>query len=63
MLSMLWSIDRCEKREFADQNHMTVSRAQVSTYRGSVIFEVIRPQVINFVLIAGSTPIGFLCSG
>ena len=26
-------------------------------------FEIIRPQVTSFVLITGSTPIGFLCGG
>ena len=32
----LWSIDSCQKRVFADQYHMTVSLAQVSTYPGNV---------------------------
>ena len=63
MLSMLWSINRCQKRASADKYHMTVSRAQVSSYRGYMIFEVICPQVTSFVLITGSTPTGFLCSG
>ena len=31
---MLWSIDSCENRVSADQYHMKVSRAQVSTHRG-----------------------------
>ena len=53
----------CQKRASADQNHMTVSRAQVSSYRGYLIFEIIRTQVTSFVLITGSTPIAFLCSG
>ena len=30
---MLWSIDSCQNRVFADQYHMTVQRAQVSTHR------------------------------
>lgn len=42
---------------------MTVLRVQVSSYRGYMIFEVILPQVTSFVLITGSTPIGFLCIG
>ena len=29
---MFWSIDRCQNRVPADQYHLTVSRAQVSTY-------------------------------
>ena len=39
---------------------MTGSRAQVSTHRGYVFFEVYRSQVSSFQLIAGSTLIGFL---
>ena len=42
--SMLWSIDSCQNRVSADQYHLTVSRAQVSTHRGRVFFEVIRWQ-------------------
>ena len=40
--SMLSSIDSCQNRVSADQYHLTVSRAQVSTHRGRVFFEVIR---------------------
>ena len=36
--SMLWSIDSCQNRVSADQYHLTVSRAQVSTHRGRVSF-------------------------
>ena len=36
--SMLWSIDSCQNRVSADQYHLTVSRAQVSTHRGQVLF-------------------------
>ena len=36
--SMLWSIDSCQNRVSADQYHLTVSRAQVSTHRGQVFF-------------------------
>ena len=40
--SMLRSIDSCQNRASADQYHLTVARAQVSTHRGRVFFEVIR---------------------
>ena len=46
--SMLWSIDSCQNRVSADQYHITVPRAQVSTHRGRVIFEVIRWQITSF---------------
>ena len=36
--SMLWSIDSCQNRVSADQYHLTISRAQVSTHRGRVSF-------------------------
>ena len=36
--SMLSSIDSCQNRVSADQYHLTVSRAQVSTHRGRVSF-------------------------
>ena len=45
---MLWSIDSCQNRVSADQYHMTVPRAQVSTHRGRVFFEVIRWQITSF---------------
>ena len=51
--SMLWSIDRCQNRVSA------ISRAQVSTHRGQVFFEVIRSQVTSFQMIAGSSL--FMC--
>ena len=53
--SMLWSIDSCQNRVSADQYHLTVSWAQVSTHRGQVFFEVIRWQVTSFQMIAGSS--------
>ena len=53
--SMFWSIDSCQIRVPADQYHLTVSRAQVSTRRGQVFFEVIRWQVTSFQMIAGSS--------
>ena len=46
--SMLWSIDSCQNRVSADQYHLTVLRAQVSTHRGGVFFEVIRWQITSF---------------
>ena len=52
--SMLWSIDSCQNKVSADQYHLTVSRAQVSTHRGRVFFEVIRWQFIRFQMIADS---------
>ena len=52
--SMLWSIDSCQNRVSADQYHLTVSRAQVSTHQGRVFFEVIRWQCTRFQMIAGS---------
>ena len=36
--SMLWSIDSCQNGVSADQCHLTVSRAKVSTHRGQVFF-------------------------
>ena len=36
--SMLWSIDSCQNRVSADQYHLTVSRAQVSTHQGRALF-------------------------
>ena len=54
-ISMFWSIDSCQNRVPADQYHLTVSRAQVSTHRSQVFFEVIRWQVTSFQMIAGSS--------
>ena len=45
---MLWSIDSYQNRVSADQYHLTVPRAQVSTYRNWVFFEVIRWQFTSF---------------
>ena len=53
--SMLWSIDSCQNGVSADQCHLTVSRAKVSTHRGQVFFEVIRWQGTGFQMIAGSS--------
>ena len=45
---MLWSIDSCENRVSADQYHMTVPRAQVSTHWGRVFLEVFCWQITSF---------------
>ena len=52
--SMLSSIDSCQNRVSADQYHLTVSWAQVSTHQGRVFFEVIRWQFTRFQMILGS---------
>ena len=52
---MLWSIESCQNRVLADQYHLTVLRAQVSTHRGRVFFEIFRRQVTSFEKIAGSS--------
>ena len=52
---MLWSIDSCQNKVSADQYHLSESRAQVSTHRGQVFFEVIRWQGTGFQMIAGSS--------
>ena len=41
-ISILCSIDRCQNRVSADQCRMTVSRAQVPTHCGHVLFDVFR---------------------
>ena len=46
--SILWSIDSCQNRVSADEYHLTVSPAQVSTHRGGVFVEVIRWQFASF---------------
>ena len=46
--SLLGSTDSCQNRGSADQCHLTVPRAQVSTHRGRVFFEVIRWQITSF---------------
>ena len=38
--SMLWSIDSCQNRVSADQYHLTVPRAQVSSHRGRVFLKL-----------------------
>ena len=46
--SMLWSIDSYQNRASANQYHLTVPRAQVTTRPGRVFFEVIRWQITSF---------------
>ena len=52
--SMLSSIDSCQNRVSADQYHLIVSRAQMSTHQGRVFFELFRWQFTRFQMIAGS---------
>ena len=52
---MLWSTDSCQNRASADQYHLTVPLAQVSTHPGRIFFEVIRWQKSQFQMIAGSS--------
>ena len=46
--SMQWSIDSCQNRVSADQYHLTVSRAQVSTHRGRVFLELSADKLLLF---------------
>ena len=48
------TIDSCQNRVSANQYHLTVSRAQVSTHQGRLFFEFIRWQFTRFQMIAGS---------
>ena len=52
---MLWSIDSCQNRISADQCHLTVPRAQVSTHRGRVLFWSYPLTNYQFQMIAGSS--------
>ena len=52
---MLWSIDSCQNRISADQCHLTVPRAQVSTHRGRVFFGSYPLTNYQFQMIAGSS--------
>ena len=45
--SVLWPIDSCQNRVSADQYHLTVPRAQVSTHRGRVFLDVICWQITS----------------
>ena len=46
--SMLWSIDCCQNRVSADQYHLTLSRAQVSTHRGRVYLKLPADMLLVF---------------
>ena len=35
---MFWSFDTCQNKVFADQKHVTISRAQVGPYRDQLVF-------------------------
>ena len=50
---MLSSIDSCQNRVSADQYHLTVPRAQVSTHRGRIFFYPLTNY--QFQMIAGSS--------
>ena len=52
---MLWSIDSCQNSISADQYHLTVLRAQVSTHRGRVLFWSYPLTNYQFQMIAGSS--------
>ena len=52
---MLWSIDSSQNRISADQYHLIVQRAQVSTYRGRVLFCSCPLTNYQFQIIAGSS--------
>ena len=57
---MLWLIKRHQNKVFADQYHMVVSRAQVSTHRVYRFFLKFSADKLP-VLIIGATPRGFFC--
>ena len=45
---MLWSSDSCQNRVSADQHHLTVSRAQVSTHRDRVFLKLSADKLLVF---------------
>ena len=57
---LLWLIDSCQNKVSADQYHLTVLWALVSTHPGRVFFEVIRWQVTSIQMIAGSSFFKFI---
>ena len=59
--SMFWLIDSSQNSVTADQYRLTLSRAQVSTHRVQVFFEVICWQVATFQMIIGSSSIFLKC--
>ena len=58
---MLSSIDSCQNRVSADQYHLAVLRAQVSTHRGRVFFEVNRWKFTRFQMIISISNMLCLC--
>ena len=54
--SMLWSVDRCQKKVSAGQYHMTLS---LCTIHWGDVFLILRWPVIVFQLISGSGPAVF----
>ena len=46
--SILWSINSCQNGVSAGQSYMTLSRAQLPTYRGHMFFEVSTDQLLAF---------------
>ena len=52
---MLWSIGSCQNRISADQYHLTLARAQVSTHQGRVLFWSYPLTNYQFQMIAGSS--------
>ena len=52
---MLWSVDSCQNRVSADQYHLTVPQARVSTHRGRVFFWSYSQTNYQFQMIAGSS--------
>ena len=59
--SILSSIDSCQNRVSADQYHLAVLRAQVSTHRGRVFFEVNRWKFTRFQMIISISNMLCLC--
>ena len=53
--SILWSVDSYQNRASADQYHLTVPRAQVSTHRCRVFLESYPLTNYQFQMIAGSS--------
>ena len=46
--SMLWSIDSCQNKVSADQYHLAVSRAEVSTHAGRIFLKLSADKLLVF---------------
>ena len=58
---MLWAIDTCQNKVSADQNHVTLSRAQVyNSSRSRVFFKLTADQMLIFHKIAGSCQVNLV---